>query len=231
MGNNPVNAFDADGGWSSEGGGDIWNRFKTWLSDGQITHYDKTGIRLKEVHVFASKAPTLTASAYYPTSQSYRSLTYQYNILQANVNYNDMSNPMTSLAIGRNVADFAGTSAVFGKAAFAITSLNRMVFAGKRLNGLLKAGNVIDKGGFTVVGRALQKHEIRTGSIFPKATGNAAAINVQAEAVLNRILTNLNVNKTIRHHGKFGNVLEYRIPRGQGARFSGDGKTFIEFLE
>jgi hypothetical protein len=96
---------------------------------------------------------------------------------------------------------------------------------------LIKAGNTLDKGGFTAAGRALQKHGSRTGSIFPKATGNAAAINAQGEAVLNGILTNPNATSAIRHHARFGNVLEYRISGGQGARFSGDGKTFIGFLE
>jgi hypothetical protein len=58
----------------------------------------------------------------------------------------------------------------------------------------LKAGNALDKEGFTAVGRALQKHGSRTGSIFPKDSGNPAAINAQGEAVLNKILTNPNVS-------------------------------------
>jgi len=95
----------------------------------------------------------------------------------------------------------------------------------------LKAGNTLGEGGFTAVGRALQKHGSRTGSLFPKATGNAAAINAQGEAVLNGILTNPSASSVIRHHARFGNVLEYRIAGGQGARFSGDGKTFIGILE
>ena len=101
----------------------------------------------------------------------------------------------------------------------------------KRIESLIKVGNVMDRGGLTVVGRALQKHGNRTGSIFPKVTGNAAAINVQGERVLNRILTNSNVTSVTRHHVGLGNVLEYRIPGSQGARFSGDGKTFLGFLE
>lgn len=96
---------------------------------------------------------------------------------------------------------------------------------------LLKAGNALDKGGFTVVGRALQKHGSRTGSIFPKATGNAAAINAQGEAVLNGILTNPNATTVIRHHARFGNIMDIQVPGGQGARFSSDGKKFIHFLE
>ena len=64
----------------------------------------------------------------------------------------------------------------------------------------------------------------------PKATENATAINAQGEAVLKGILTNPNVVKTVRHHARFGEVLEYRIPGGQGARFTSDGKTFIGFF-
>lgn len=95
----------------------------------------------------------------------------------------------------------------------------------------MDAANALDKGEFTSVGRALQKHGSREGSIFPKATGNAAAINAQGQSVLSNILTNPNVQSTVRHHARFGNVLEFRIPGGQGARFSADGKKFIGFLE
>ena len=56
-----------------------------------------------------------------------------------------------------------------------------------------------------------------------------SSINAQDEAVLKGILTNPNVIKTIRHHARFGEVLEYRIPGGQGARFTSNGKTFKGF--
>lgn len=73
---------------------------------------------------------------------------------------------------------------------------------------MIKAGNALDKGGFTTVGRALQKHGSRAGSIFPKATGNAAAINSQGEAVLKGILTNPNATTVTRHHARFGNIMD-----------------------
>lgn len=97
--------------------------------------------------------------------------------------------------------------------------------------GLLKAANVADKGGLTAVGRALQKHGSRVGSVFPKATGNAASMNAQGNNVLTEILTHPQVSFTARHHARFGNVVEYKIPGGQGARFSGDGQKFIGFIE
>ena len=45
------------------------------------------------------------------------------------------------------------------------------------------------------------------------------------------LVTNPNAINTVRHYVRFGDVLEYRIPGGQCARFSGGGKTFIGFLE
>ena len=108
---------------------------------------------------------------------------------------------------------------------------SRTNVATKEVNGLLQAGNASYNRELTAVGRALQKHGSRTNSIFPKVTGNAAAINAQGESVLKGILTNPNVVKTVRHHARFGEILEYRIPGGQGARFTSDGKTFIGFLE
>jgi len=96
---------------------------------------------------------------------------------------------------------------------------------------LLKAANALGKGGFTEVGRALQKHGSRLGSLFPKATGNAASINAQGEAVLKNIINHPNATTVTRHHARFGDIMEIKIPNGQGARFSVDGKTFYEFIE
>lgn len=96
----------------------------------------------------------------------------------------------------------------------------------------LNAGRQTSKGGLlTSAGRALQKHFNRAGSKFNKVAGNEAAINAEAEAVLKGILTNPNVTTVTRHHARFGNVTEFKLPDGQGARFSADGKTFIGFIE
>ena len=96
---------------------------------------------------------------------------------------------------------------------------------------LLKAASAPSKGGLTAVGRALQKHGSRAGSIYPKATGNAASINAQGQSVLKGILNNPNATTVTRHHARFGNIMDIRVPGGQGARFSADGKTFLHFLE
>jgi hypothetical protein len=101
----------------------------------------------------------------------------------------------------------------------------------KLVNKLIKAGNQIVKGGLTAVGNALQKHGSRIGSVFPKATGNVASINAQGQSILNAILKNPNSKHVIRHHARFGNVLEVIAPNGQGARFTADFKKFIGFIE
>jgi hypothetical protein len=101
----------------------------------------------------------------------------------------------------------------------------------RRVVDLLKAGNAPDRAGFTAAGRALQKHGSRAGSAFPKAAGNPAVINAQGETILNGIITNPNANTVMRHHARFGDVLEYKVSGGQGARFSSDGKVFIGFIE
>jgi hypothetical protein len=96
---------------------------------------------------------------------------------------------------------------------------------------LLNAGNAMDQGGLTGAGRALAKHGGRPGSLFPKAMGNPAAINVQGEAILNSILNDANATSVIRHHVRFGNMLEIKTASGMGARFSADGTKFIGFIE
>ena len=56
------------------------------------------------------------------------------------------------------------------------------------ITNLIKAGNAIDRAGFTRVGRGLMKHGYREGSFFPKPLGTPAQINQQGEAILKEIL-------------------------------------------
>jgi hypothetical protein len=96
---------------------------------------------------------------------------------------------------------------------------------------LMQAGSTLDRGGLTTAGRALQKHGGRLGSAFPKTSGTPAAINAQGETALRSIVENPNATRVIRHHARFGEVLEVKIPSGAGARFSSDGSKFIGFIE
>ena len=47
--------------------------------------------------------------------------------------------------------------------------------------------------------------------------------------MLDKIVTNS--KPRIRHHARFGDILEYRLLDGKGARFSTDDKKFIGFIE
>lgn len=60
--------------------------------------------------------------------------------------------------------------------------------AARGASALSKAGQVLDRGGLTKAGRALEKHGSRSGSVFPKATGKVGAKNTQGQAALDDIL-------------------------------------------
>lgn len=93
-------------------------------------------------------------------------------------------------------------------------------------NNLIKAGNAIDKAGFTRVGRGLMKHGYREGSLFPKPLGTPAQINQQGEAFLQEILND--PKRTIFKNNKGG--IEIYSQSGRGAYFREDG-TFRGFIE
>jgi hypothetical protein len=92
---------------------------------------------------------------------------------------------------------------------------------------LIKAGNTIDRSGFTRVGRGLMKHGHRKGSVFPKPLGNSAEMNRRGESVLREILND--PKRTIFKNNKGG--IEIYAPNGRGAYFREDGifRGFIEY--
>ncbi|MCH9625861.1 MAG: hypothetical protein S4CHLAM123_10450 [Chlamydiales bacterium] len=83
------------------------------------------------------------------------------------------------------------------------------------LNAFSKAGRIHDRGGLTRAGRALDKHGGRPGSVFPKATGNPAAKNMQGQYHLDDILTNPNSITSIEK----GYGIEIYAPNGRGVFF------------
>ncbi len=98
------------------------------------------------------------------------------------------------------------------------------------VNKLSKAGQVLDRGGLTKVGRALDKHGGRPGSVFPKATGNIVSKNAQGQYHLDDILTNPDTKVSYWTHRSLGEVIDIEIPNQRGVRFSRNG-DFIGFLE
>ena len=104
---------------------------------------------------------------------------------------------------------------------------------GPSLDDLSRAAGAIDKSGFTAAGRSLTKHGAgaRPGnSLFPAARGNPAAINRQAQDIVDDILTNPNTKVINSQRGRFGNTIEYIAPDGRGVVFDSNGK-FLFFRE
>ena len=105
--------------------------------------------------------------------------------------------------------------------------------AGKDYNvdQLLESGNQSDKGDLTKSGRAAQKHGSRDGSKFPDIKGDANTMNAQGNNILKSILNDPDATAVTRHHARYGEILEIKLPNGCGARFTADGKTFIGLIE
>jgi len=91
----------------------------------------------------------------------------------------------------------------------------------------LKAGQQLDRNGLTKAGRALQKHGDRSGSVFPKSTGNAAARNQQGQDILEGILKS--GNQTSKPN-RFGGKDIFDNNTGRGVRFDSD-RNMKGFLE
>ncbi|MEM8629054.1 MAG: hypothetical protein AAGF04_03155 [Chlamydiota bacterium] len=97
-------------------------------------------------------------------------------------------------------------------------------------NNLIKAGNAIDRAGFTKVGRGLMKHGYREGSGFPKPVGNPAQINAQGQRMLESILNHPKRECILYDSSRMGKTVDIYAPNIGGARYSLEGE-FIGFLE
>jgi RHS repeat-associated protein len=100
-----------------------------------------------------------------------------------------------------------------------------------------ESGEAPDRGGYSLAGRALQKHAGRPGTganwPTPPGTRNPQAWNTVGQDTLNEILTNPD---SVAHlgYGRIGgawqDTLDVRLPNGLGARFDLDG-DFSGFLD
>jgi uncharacterized protein RhaS with RHS repeats len=94
------------------------------------------------------------------------------------------------------------------------------------LDTLSKAGQVMDRNGLTMAGRALAKHGNRPGSVFPRHVGRASDKNALGQFHLDDILTH---PQTYIKPNKFEGYNFY-APDGRGACFEVDG-TLRGFLQ
>ncbi|MER7212581.1 polymorphic toxin-type HINT domain-containing protein [Streptosporangium sp. NPDC000239] len=104
-------------------------------------------------------------------------------------------------------------------------------------NAASSSGMLPDRGGYSVAGRALQKHAGRDGNPngWPTPTGrqNSEAWNKTGQDMLDEFLTNpgtTSVNTRGRVGGQWQDVIDMRLPDGRGARFTLSG-SFVTFLD
>lgn len=98
------------------------------------------------------------------------------------------------------------------------------------LDGLAASAARAEAGELSAAGRALEKHGSRTGSVFPRAVGNAAAKNAAGQSIVEDILTSPGARKVDLTSGRFKGGFDIYAPDGRGVRYDAGGK-FITFLE
>jgi len=135
-----------------------------------------------------------------------------------------------SLSMSQKLFEAALEQVLWGMAGFAVGELVGAALAPKNAPGIagrLAAGAQEDVSGLTKAGRALGKHGSRPGSVFPQATGNVAAKNVQGQQVLEAILQSNNQRIV---PNRFGGQDIFDINTGRGVRYDGNG-NMMGFLE
>jgi len=95
---------------------------------------------------------------------------------------------------------------------------------------LIKAGDAIDRAGYSKAGRSLMKHGYREGSAFPKPKGNPSQVNAHGQKILESIVNHPERVVYKRPHPDFDRVIEVVVPDMWGVRFTLDGEM-IGFLE
>ena len=84
----------------------------------------------------------------------------------------------------------------------------------------------------TVAGRALTKHPVIAGHsdiTLRQSIRTDVEINVAARNSLRNFMRNGSVDR--HYQGRFGDVIDYTMPNGSGARFRAIDNSFIGFLE
>ncbi len=171
------------------------------------------------VYVSSSVSPAVlatTGDALYLLGTAYSTKSAIENILSGQYDEVafDLAGYTASRAVGRQISkQFARPMTVEAKAA--------------GISGRLAAGASEDINGLTKAGRALEKHGSRSGSNFPKATGNVGVKNAQGQQILGDLLRSNNQRIV---PNRFGGQDIFDINTGRGVRFDGvdEMKGFLE---
>lgn len=94
---------------------------------------------------------------------------------------------------------------------------------------LINSANQIHKEGLSVAARARSKH-VGRDNFWGEITGKTENKNIIAKKYVEKIIDN-HTWWNIYSHFKHNTIFEMRLPSGHGARWSGDGSTFIGFVE
>jgi hypothetical protein len=97
-------------------------------------------------------------------------------------------------------------------------------------NTLSDAGKELDRGGYTQAGRSYQKHASRDPGKWGPPKGNTDVINQEGQSQLDEIINSPDTSWETRHHARFGDIIEGKLPDGRAARWSTNG-IFIGFIE
>jgi RHS repeat-associated protein len=92
-----------------------------------------------------------------------------------------------------------------------------------------RGASILDRNALTRAGRALQKHQSRTGSAFPKVKGHAQ-LNQVGQQIADSIVANPNSVWSTGNRARFGDVIEVVAPGGRGIRYDLRG-NLLGFLE
>ena len=105
-----------------------------------------------------------------------------------------------------------------------------IIFSRFSKNQLISTANLPDRNSFTKVGRALQKHSSREGSLFKTTFTKTKDINQDAIKILQDILDDPLAVSYQAKAKSVGDIIDIRQVSGRGARYTQNGE-FIGFLD
>jgi RHS repeat-associated protein len=193
-----------------------WNRYSYTLNN-PLKYVDPTGL----LTVTVSACPALqicteeeiTVSARDPLKEQHEALlteARQELILQ------DLRDQLRLEALIRSTDRFL-SSPLLGLGIHGMSKISKP----SEIN-FLRRASVLDRNALTRAGRALQKHQSRTGSAFPKAKTHAQ-LNQVGQQIVDDIVSNPQSVWSTGNRARFGDVIEVVAPDGRGIRFDQSG--------
>ncbi len=247
MGNNPINGIDPDGGcFTTDKDGntipcptmDIGSTttgaagYEWTMQDDGWTRSDGYGVTVtgqfklgpntplwdfsEQLQLFRDNTKSIIADGGIPSAYSIQGYldSFEHNALMDGRNH-------------VNFQDIQDVQDARGDAALMILPIGRLGSAFNAFRGY-RSALAIGKGGLSVAGRALQKHPNIARVVTSSTITTNALRNSYGAKALKHIMRN--GAQTTKHTKAFGNVIDFKLPSGLGARFSAETNQFITFL-